>query len=143
MGQTLYGFLKQSEKDLFALLIGRVTGVGPKIALSVLSGMGIDEFKAAVVAGDIPSLSRINGIGKKTAERMVLELKDKLGVAEAWEGTAATGAPESPANDALLALLSLGYKQVDAAKAVKRAQTETAEGGGSSDLLRLALRQLN
>ena len=83
--QTLYGFGTADERDLFRLLIGRVTGVGPKVAMSVLGGMGVMQFKACVVNGDLASIAKIKGLGKKTAERIVLELKDKVGVAAAWE----------------------------------------------------------
>src|SRR3954470_7977025 len=83
--QILYGFMSLAERDLFRLLVNHVTGIGPKLALAVLSGMSVNRFKAAVVNADITSLSKISGLGKKTAERIVLELKDKLGVAAAWE----------------------------------------------------------
>ena len=146
--QALYGFATSEEKDLFRLLIVRVSGVGPKVALGVLSGMSVAEFKAAVVGEDIAALSRIKGLGKKTAERIVLELKDKVGVTEAWSASAAESASGSSAqvgrSDAVAGLIALGYKQAEAAKAVDaviRAGTVTAEGD-SSDLLREALRQL-
>ena len=82
---TLYGFVSDEERDVFLLLIDRVSGIGPSIAMAVLSGMPVEQFKSAVVAGDIAGLSRIKGLGKKTAERIVLELKDKVGVGETWE----------------------------------------------------------
>lgn len=83
----MYGFSSAGERDLFRLLLNHVTGVGPKIALAVLSGLSIEMFKAAVVAGDIATISGISGVGK-TAERIVLELKDKVGVAAEWEASA-------------------------------------------------------
>src|SRR3982750_2417993 len=89
----LYGFMSPAERDLFRLLVNNVTGIGPKLALAVLSGMSVDRFKAAVVNADIASLSKISGLGKKTAERIVLELKDKLGVVAAWEAASAEHAP--------------------------------------------------
>src|SRR5438046_3782723 len=76
----LYGFMTAAERDLFRLLVNNVSGIGPKLALAVLSGMSVNNFKAAVVNSDVASLSKISGLGKKTAERIVLELKDKLGV---------------------------------------------------------------
>src|SRR5207245_9524569 len=82
---VLYGFMTAAERDLFRLLVNNVSGIGPKLALAVLSGMSVSIFKAAVVNSDVASLSKISGLGKKTAERIVLELKDKLGVAAAWE----------------------------------------------------------
>ena len=116
----LFGFVTAAERDLFRLLVQHVSGVGPKLALAVLSGMSVVQFKMAVVNKDIQALSRISGLGKKTAERIILELKDKVGVAAAWE-LAATGRDDQSTriNDAVLALISLGFKQVEAQKAVK------------------------
>ena len=85
--QTLYGFATDDERDLFKL-IQSVSGIGPRLALNVLSGMSVVTFKGAIGAGDVRLLSSINGVGKKTAERMVLELKDKVGVATALGQTA-------------------------------------------------------
>jgi len=90
----------------------------------VLSGTTVANFKAAVVAGDAGLLARTKGIGKKTAERIIVELKDKVGVAAAWEAASAAHAPtpeEAQVNDAVLALIALGYKQIDALKVVKQA----------------------
>ena len=140
----LFGFLTAAERDLFRLLVQHVTGVGPKLALAVLSGMSVGQFKAAVVNGDINVLSKVSGLGKKTAERIILELKDKVGVAAAWE-MAASGRNDQQAkvNDAVLALLSLGFKQVEAQKAVReilsRAKTEEID---TEELVRRALKQL-
>ena len=86
---TLYGFASAAEKDLFLLLIERVSGIGPAIGMAVLSGMPVDHFKNCVVNGDAAALSQIKGLGKKTAERIILELKDKVGVAEAWHAASA------------------------------------------------------
>ncbi len=119
---VLFGFATSGERDLFRLLVTHVSGIGPKTALDVLSGTSVASFKAAVVAGDIAALSRVKGIGKKTAERIVVELKDKVGIAAAWEAASAGHAPSAEdvkVNDAVLALIALGYKQVDAHKAVK------------------------
>ncbi|MBE2179328.1 MAG: Holliday junction branch migration protein RuvA [Chthoniobacterales bacterium] len=141
---VLFGFASPEERDLFRLLVNRVSGVGPKLALAVLSGMDVGRFKAAVVDSDIASIAKISGLGKKTAERIVLELKDKLGVAAAWEAASAGNAPSAEAraaNDAVLALIALGYKQVDAAKAVRGAALENP-GAGTEDLVRLALKAL-
>lgn len=140
----LFGFVTASERDLFRLLVQHVTGVGPKLALAVLSGMSVGQFKAAVVNGDISTLSKISGLGKKTAERIILELKDKVGVAAAWE-IAASGRNDQQAkgNDAVLALLSLGYKQVEAQKTVREilfeAKTESID---TAELVRRALKLL-
>jgi Holliday junction DNA helicase RuvA len=129
---VLYGFMTSAERDLFRLLVGHVSGIGPKTALDVLSGTSVMSFKAAVVAGDILALSRVKGIGKKTAERIVVELKDKVGIAAAWEAASAAHAPspeDAKVNDAVLALIALGYKQVDAHKAVKTVITKTPAAG--------------
>src|SRR3954470_7214305 len=91
--QILYGVMSLAERDLFRLLVNHVTGIGPKLALAVLSGMSVNHFTSAVVNSDVASLSKISGLGKKTAERIVLELKDKLGVAAAWEAASAAQAP--------------------------------------------------
>lgn len=141
--QTLYGFITGDERDLFRLLIDRVSGIGPKLGLAVLSGMGVDEFKNAVVTGDIPALSKISGLGKKTAERIVLELKDKVGVTAAWEaasGTPGGGGPAGAVNDAVLALISLGYKQAEALKAVEKVAGAADGETDADELIRRALR---
>lgn len=140
----LFGFATTEERDLFRLLVTRVSGVGPKLALAVLSGMDVGRFKAAVVDSDIASIAKISGLGKKTAERIVLELKDKLGVAAAWEAASADKAPSAQAraaNDAVLALIALGYKQVDAAKGVREAALANKDAG-TEELVRLALKAL-
>jgi Holliday junction DNA helicase RuvA len=139
----LYGFFSSAERDLFRLLIAHVSGVGPKIALAVLSGMSIGDFQNAVIRSDIDAISKIKGIGKKTAERIVLELKDKVGVAATWEAsTGANAALDQRANDAILALISLGYKQAEAQKAVQAASKQIGTDAASEDLLRLALKLL-
>ena len=114
---TLYGFASDAEKDLFLLLIERVTGIGPAIGMAVLSGMPVDHFKSCVVNSDAAALSQIKGLGKKTAERIILELKDKVGVADAWQAAEGSAVP-SAAIDAESALIGLGYKQAEARKAV-------------------------
>jgi Holliday junction DNA helicase RuvA len=141
---TLFGFASAEERDLFRLLVNRVSGVGPKLALAVLSGMDVGRFKAAVVDSDIASIAKISGLGKKTAERIVLELKDKVGVAAAWEAAGAAQAPGAggrAANDAVLALIALGYKQADAARVVRAVAADRSEAG-TEELVRLALQGL-
>ena len=139
---TLYGFSSQEERDIFLLLVDRVSGIGPTIAMAVLSGMAVDRFKQAVVDEDTKALAAIKGLGKKTAERIVLELKDKVGVAETWqvggEGTEAGVA----SRDAELALLALGFKQADARKAIKLV-LEKDPGMAAEDLIREGLRELS
>ncbi len=138
--QTLYGFASEEERDVFLLLIDRVSGIGPAIAMAVLSGMPVPHFKTAVVSGDVTALSRIKGIGKKTAERIVLELKDKVGVAETWQDAAA-GQMSVGAADAELALIALGYKQVEARKAVRKV-LDADPAAPAESLVRGALRHL-
>jgi holliday junction DNA helicase RuvA len=86
---VLYGFFTRPERDLFRLLINTVSGIGPRIALNVLSGMNPTAFRGAVARGDVKALSQISGVGKKTAERIVVELRDKVGAAGAWEAASA------------------------------------------------------
>ena len=143
---VLYGFFSAAERDLFRLLLHHVSGVGPKIALAVLSGLPVEMFKSAVVAGDTAALSKISGVGKKTAERIVLELKDKVGIAAEWEASSAKNAPsESDArlHDAVLALISLGYKQVEAHKAIRRVIEVSESSPTAEELIRQALKILS
>ena len=118
-----------------------MSGIGPAIAMAVLSGMPVDHFKANVVNGDVEALSKIKGLGKKTAERIVLELKDKVGVADAWK-VASENAIPSAANDAELALIGLGYKQTEAKKSVA-ALLKKDPTASTEDLIRNALRGLS
>ncbi|HEY0369536.1 MAG TPA: Holliday junction branch migration protein RuvA [Chthoniobacterales bacterium] len=143
--QLLYGFMSAAERDLFRLLVNHVSGIGPKLALAVLSGMSVSNFKSAVVNNDVASLSKISGLGKKTAERIVLELKDKLGVSAVWEAASAAHAPtpeESQANEAVLALIALGYKQVDAHKTVRELQEKQPEIKSAEELVKHALKRM-
>lgn len=140
---TLYGFMTGDERDLFRLLVNHVSGIGPRTAISVLSGISVPAFKGAVVNNDIKALSNIKGVGKKTAERMVVELKDKIGIAGAWEAQSAKrelSAEEQLINDAVLALISLGYKQVEAHKAIRAVREKTGPKTTVEDLVREALR---
>lgn len=142
----LYGFFTAGERDLFRLLMHHVSGVGPKIALAVLSGLSVEMFKSAVVAGDTGTISKISGVGKKTAERIVLELKDKVGIAAEWEASSAKNAPSEDdvrLHDAVLALISLGYKQVEAHKAIRAVMKSGSETPPSDELVRQALKVLS
>src|SRR6266542_2727315 len=142
---VLYGFMSAAERDLFRLLVQHVSGIGPKTALDVLSGTSVTSFKACVVAGDIAALSKTKGIGKKTAERIIVELKDKVGIAATWEAASAAHAPspeQQQINDVALALISLGYKQIDAHKAVKQAQEKGGAEQTTEELVRQALKLL-
>ncbi len=119
----LFGFMTEEERRLFLLLLG-VTGIGPKLALSVLSGLSPRELKAAVLTADAKRLSSVQGIGRKTAERIILDLKDKFGPADALEAESAP-APTDPAaiktRDSILALVALGYKRGEAEALIRKA----------------------
>ncbi len=141
---VLYGFVTAAEREMFRLLINTVSGIGPKIALNVLSGMNVTAFRGAVAAGDVRSLSQISGIGKKTAERIVVELRDKIGAAGAWEAGSAEhtlSAADQKVNDAVLALMALGFKQVEAGEAVRGAQAVLGPAAALEDLVRAALKK--
>lgn len=141
---TLYGFMTAAERDLFRLLINTVSGIGPKIALNVLSGMNVTAFRGAVAKGDVKALSQISGVGKKTAERIVVELRDKIGAAGAWEAASAQralSAEDQRLNDAALALIALGFKQTEAHDAVRQAQAVLGPEAGLEDLVRACLKK--
>lgn len=141
---VLYGFMTAAERDLFRLLINTVSGIGPKIALNILSGMSTTAFRGAVARGDVKAISQISGVGKKTAERIVVELKDKIGAAGAWEAASAERAlsPEDQkVNDAVLALMALGYKQSEAYDSVRKALASAGPQATVEDLVRASLKQ--
>lgn len=119
---VLYGFMTTAEREMFRLLVNNVSGIGPKLALNVLSGMNVTALRGAVASSDVKSLSQISGVGKKTAERIVVELKDKIGPAGAWEASSAQramSASDQKTNDAVLALVALGFKQNEAFDSVR------------------------
>lgn len=141
---VLYGFMTTAERELFRLLIHTVSGIGPKIALNILSGMNPTAFRGAVAEGDVKALSRISGVGKKTAERIVVELKDKIGEAGAWEASSAQralSAEDQKANDAVLALIALDFKQLEAHDAVRAAQAVLGPQATVEELVRAALKK--
>jgi holliday junction DNA helicase RuvA len=141
---TLYGFMSTAERDLFRLLVNTVSGIGPKIALNVLSGISVTAFRGAVANGDVKALSQISGVGKKTAERIVLELKDKVGAVGAWEAASAQRAlsPEDQrVNDAVLALMALGFKQLEAHDVVRQAQAALGSQASVEELVRAGLKK--
>jgi holliday junction DNA helicase RuvA len=137
---ALFGFLTGVEHDLFQRLID-VAGVGPKLAIGVLSGMEAPDLIEALRAGDVARLTRIPGVGRKTAERLVLELKDKMPARTAPADTAAPESGTSSRDDLLSALVHLGYSRVEAERGVERALKEDASGR-FEDLLRRSLRAL-
>lgn len=141
---VLYGFMTAAERDLFRLLIHTVSGIGPKIALNVLSGMNVTALRGAVAGGDVKALSQISGVGKKTAERIVVELKDKIGVVGVWEASSARHAlsdADQKLNDAVLALIALGFKQAEAHDALRAVQALLGPQAAVEDLVRAALKK--
>ncbi|TWI14124.1 Holliday junction branch migration protein RuvA [Aerolutibacter ruishenii] len=134
---SLYGFLREAERRLFRD-VQKVTGIGAKIALAVLSGVSVDEFARLVQAGDITALTRIPGIGKKTAERMVVELRDRAAdLAGAGTTLNAPGAPADAQSEAVIALQQLGYKPAEAARMARDA---TEAGDDAATIIRKALK---
>jgi Holliday junction DNA helicase RuvA len=137
---ALYGFLRPSEKVLFEKLL-TVSGIGPKLAITILSGMAADEMVGAIRGNDVARLTRIPGIGKKTAERMVLELRDKL--PQAAPTTITTAPPVSVVEeDVLSALVNLGYQRAAAEKALELS-VKGGKGGSFDALFRSALAALS
>ncbi len=138
--QQLFGFVTPEEREMFLLLVS-ISGIGPKLALNILSSTSVNALRGAIASGDTTSLSALRGIGKKTAERLVVELKDKVGAAAPFEtkGRAATS-EEQKLTDAVLALVSLGYKQMDAHKAVLAATEKAGPKANVEELVRAALR---
>jgi Holliday junction DNA helicase RuvA len=140
----LYGFMTATERDLFRLLINSVSGIGPKTALNILSGVSVTAFRGAVANGDVKSLSQISGVGKKTAERIVVELRDKIGQAGALEAASAKhtlSADDQKTNDATLALMALGFKQTDAHDAVRAALAMLGPQATVEQLVRACLKK--
>jgi holliday junction DNA helicase RuvA len=142
---VLYGFMSAAERDMFRLLINTVSGIGPKIALNILSGINIAALRSAVATGDVKSLSQISGVGKKTAERIVVELRDKMGKSVALEPAAGGRASLSPEDekfsDAVAALVALGFKQPEAHESIRAAQALLGAQAGVEQLVRAALKK--
>jgi Holliday junction DNA helicase RuvA len=149
--QALYGFATIAERDFFRMLIENVTGVGPKMALSIMSKLSLPVLESAIKLGDIALLAKCPGIGKKTAERLVVELKGKLGgtglegaMTSAPDKGGAGGAVSAPADtrisDAVAALAALGYKAADADQAVRRAVLVLGPSATTEQLIKKAMR---
>jgi holliday junction DNA helicase RuvA len=140
----LYGFMTAAERQLFRLLINAVSGIGPKTALNILSGINVTAFRGAVAGGDIKMLSQISGVGKKTAERIIIELKDKIGpggVLEAQSAQRALSASEQKVNDAVLALIALGFKPAEAHETIRATQAMLGSEAALEDLVRASLKK--
>lgn len=147
---TLYGFATIEDRDFFRLLIENVTGVGPKMALSILSKLSLASLESAISTGDIALLAKCPGIGKKTAERLVVELRGKVGaktgsVSSVGPGTDPTGGLIAGASgshrtaDAVKALVALGYRAADADEAVRRASLALGGKASTEELIKKAL----
>lgn len=149
-GHFLYGFYSREERDFFKLLVEHVSGIGPKIALGIMSRLSIPTLKSAIAASDLGLLCKVPGIGRKTAERLVVELKDKVGLPASQPiGSlpGGTGSGEDPGpqassafHDAVSALIALGYKAPDADKAVRRVASQSKPGLTTEELVRQALK---
>jgi Holliday junction DNA helicase RuvA len=139
----LYGFLSQREEELFQLLTS-VSHVGPKVALNVLSGLEVDELVGAIAKGEVARLTKIHGVGRKTAERLVLELKDKMKLLSADAGTAKGSEKAAPGakSDLTSALVNLGYKEPQAQAAAEAVLDSQGEGAPFELLFREALKAL-
>ncbi|GGK61081.1 Holliday junction branch migration protein RuvA [Amphritea balenae] len=149
--QLLYGFYERSERSLFRTLI-KVNGVGPKLALTILSGISVNEFVQSVNHQDTAALVRLPGVGKKTAERLIIEMKDKLKdfqISDADEFTLTDDLGSAPLvsgadnrAEAESALVALGYKPVQATKAISQAEKALGMGAASEELIRAALKSM-
>ncbi|HCV20098.1 MAG: Holliday junction branch migration protein RuvA [Arenicellales bacterium] len=135
----LFGFTDLRQRDLFRTLL-KITGVGPRVALAILSGLTADDLVACISVGDVAQLTRVPGIGRKTAERLVIELRDRLD-ATAESGATLTGSSAlTPEQDAVSALVALGYKSTAATAAVRAA---ASAGASVEELIRGALKELS
>ena len=144
--QTLYGFATPAERDFFRLMIEHVTGVGPKMALTIMSKLSLPSLQSAIGSGDIATLAKCPGIGKKTAERLVIELRAKVGMTGSAETVLSASGSESAAaptdtrmRDAVLALTALGFKTADADEAIRRATLAIGPKATTEQLIKKAL----
>ena len=149
--QTLYGFIDRESRDFFRMIVDKVSGIGPKIALNLLGSLSLPTLKVSIANGDVGMLSKAQGLGKKTAERIVVELKDKVLPKEfTVETTAVPVSPDSKKSpstsqnltnyqDAVSALLTLGYKATDADQAIRRASESMDKNASTEELIRVAL----
>lgn len=151
--QTLYGFIDRESRDFFRMIVDKVSGIGPRIALNLLGSLSLQMLKTSIASGDVAMLSKAQGLGKKTAERIVVELKDKV----LPKGTSSSPVPVTRNNtethpsepndnlgfgfyhDAVSALLTLGYKATDADQAIRKASDEVGKGASTEELIRKAL----
>lgn len=150
--QTLYGFIDRGSRDFFRMIVNKVSGIGPRIALNLLGSLSLPMLKTSIANGDIGMLSKAQGLGKKTAERIVVELKDKVlpkgisplpSLPESNMGENPDKAVEDIGfiayHDAVSALLTLGYKATDADQAIRKASDEIGKNASTEELIRKAL----
>lgn len=149
--QTLYGFIDRESRDFFRMIVDKVSGIGPKIALNLLGSLSLQTLKVSIASGDVAMLSKAQGLGKKTAERIVVELKDKVLPKELSQDTKISPSSLDTSQqadisqnltnfqDAVSALLTLGYKATDADLAIRRASESMDENASTEELIRLAL----
>ena len=149
--QTLYGFIDRESRDFFRMIVDKVSGIGPKIALNLLGSLSLQTLKMSIASGDVAMLSKAQGLGKKTAERIVVELKDKVLPKELSQDTNVSASSLDKGQqadisqnltnfqDAVSALLTLGYKATDADLAIRRASESMDESASTEELIRLAL----
>jgi len=143
---SLFGFMTRDEIGMFKLLI-TVSGIGPKGALSILSVFSTDDLRFAILSGDVKTISKAPGVGKKTAERMVLELKDKISIDnrisfEKKNESENVEALDDSRNDAVAALVALGYSSADSMKAVRNVLSKNGKDIDTEDILKLALKEM-
>ncbi|MBL65455.1 MAG: Holliday junction branch migration protein RuvA [Puniceicoccaceae bacterium] len=149
--QTLYGFIDRESRDFFKMIVDKVSGIGPKIALNLLGSLSLPMLKTSIASGDVGMLSKAQGLGKKTAERIVVELKDKvLPKSEVLKASNDRNSGKREAkdelpvefvtyHDAVSALLTLGYKAIDADQAVRKASESLGADATTEELIRKAL----
>ncbi len=152
--QTLYGFIDRESRDFFRMIVDKVSGIGPRIALNLLGSLSLPMLKTSIASGDIAMLSKAQGLGKKTAERIVVELKDKVlpktsDIETSSNQSRVIGKEKHEQqkeenmfgvyHDAVSALLTLGYKATDADQAVRKASDEIGKGASTEELIRKAL----
>ncbi len=142
--ELLFGFGTEEERSLFKLLLG-VSGIGPKLAITVLSGLGIHELKHAIVTGSVPALTAISGVGRKTAERIIIELREKVVVEGRGDGDKIDSLPKDEAlvQDSLRALVSLGYTKQNAKSAIEKVlKSKSSNKWTAESLIRESLKQI-
>lgn len=143
--QTLYGFITHQERDFFEELLN-VTGIGPKIAMALIGHMPLDELHRAIAVGDAPTITRVPGIGKKGAERLIIEMRDKLGSFTAHATDYAIQLKKDPRaqsiNDATSALISLGYNQATAQKAIQKTLKNHPEMDDLAQMISISLKNV-